>query len=251
MVGRPRWKPPNPKEDAIAPRRSIRRWVRWVVAATALAITLAVALPYIYINVIQGDTPDRLAVATEQEATDTTSGSAGASLDGTWTVDSGSQAGYRVKEVLFGQSTEAVGRTTAVTGQITVSGSQVDSGSFTVDLTKVTSDEDRRDSQFQGRIMDTAASPTATFKLLQPITLEELPADGETVTATAQGELTLHGTTRQVTVEVTAQRNGDGFEVSGSIPVTFADYDIPNPSFGAVTTEDNGQVEFLLRFARA
>jgi polyisoprenoid-binding protein YceI len=225
--------------------------VRWVVAAVASAVTLAVALPYLYINVIQGDTPGRLAVATTQEAADTAGGDAGAALDGTWTVGSGSQAGYRVKEVLFGQSTEAVGRTTAVSGQLTASGSQVESGSFTVDLTKVTSDEDRRDSQFQGRIMDTAANPTATFNLLQPITLEELPADGEKVTATAQGELTLHGTTRQVTVEVTALRNGDGFEVSGSIPVTFADYGIPNPSFGPATTEDNGEIEFLLTFARA
>ena len=138
-----------------------------------------------------------------------------------------------------------------VTGKLTVSGSQVASGVFSVDLTKVTSDEGRRDSQFQGRIMDTAANPTATFKLLQPITLEELPADGETVTATAQGELTLHRTTKQVTVEVTAQRNSDAFEVSGAIPVTFADYDIPNPSFGAVTTEDNGEIEFLLALTRA
>jgi polyisoprenoid-binding protein YceI len=222
-----------------------------VVAAAALAVTLAVALPYAYINFIQGDTPDRLAVAADQAATGTTSGgSAAASLDGAWTVASGSQAGYRVKEVLFGQSTEAVGRTTAVTGQLSVSGSQVESGSFTVDLTKVTSDQDRRDSQFQGRIMDTAANPTATFKLLQPITVEELPANGETVTATARGALTLHGVTRQVTVEVAAQRDGDGFEVSGSIPVTFADYDIPNPSFGAVTTEDNGEIEFLLGLTR-
>jgi polyisoprenoid-binding protein YceI len=235
----------------MARRQNTRRWTRWVVAGVALAVTLAVAVPYIYINVVQGDTPDRLAVATEQEAADTTSDGASASLDGTWTVDSGSQAGYRVKEVLLGQSTEAVGRTTAVTGQLTVSGSQVESGSFTVDLTKVTSDEDRRDSQFQGRIMDTATYPTATFKLLQPITLEELPADGDTITATAQGELTLHGTTKQVTVEVTARRNGDGFEVSGSIPVTFADYAIPNPSFGAVTTEDRGEIEFLLIFTRA
>jgi polyisoprenoid-binding protein YceI len=235
----------------MARRQSTRNWTRWVVAGVALAATLAVAVPYLYINVIQGDAPDRLAVTTGQEATDTTSGSAGASLDGTWNVDSGSQAGYRVKEVLFGQRTEAVGRTTAVTGQLTVSGTRVERGSFTVDLTMVTSDEDRRDSQFHGRIMDTVANPTATFTLLQPITLEELPADGETVTATAQGELALHGTTRQVTVEVTAQRDGDGFEVSGSIPVTFADYDIPNPSFGAVTTEDNGEIEFLLVFARA
>ena len=54
------------------------------------------------------------------------------------------------------------------------------------------------------------------------------PADGETVTATATGELTLHG----------------------SIPVTFADYGIANPSFGPVTTEDNGEVEFLLALTR-
>ena len=100
MVGQPQWEPwnpPNPKEDAMARRRHTRSWARWTVAAVALAITLGVALPYIYINVIQGDTPDRLAVATAQAATDTTSGSTGTSLDGTWNVDSGSQAGYRVK----------------------------------------------------------------------------------------------------------------------------------------------------------
>jgi len=234
----------------MARRTNTEKWTRWVVAAVALAVTIAVAVPYIYINFIQGDAPDRLDIATEQDTADTTVGDTSASLDGTWTVGSGSQAGYRVKEVLVGQSTEAVGRTTAVTGQLTVSGTQVESGSFTVDLTKVTSDEDRRDSQFQGRIMDTASYPTATFELLEPITLGSIPADGETVTATAQGELTLHGTTRQVTVEVSAQRNGDSFEVSGSIPVTFADYDIPNPSFGAVTTEDHGEIEFLLAFSR-
>ena len=95
----------------------------------------------------------------------------------------------------------------------------------------MTSDEDRRDSQFQGRIMDTATYPTATFKLTEPITLGSLPADGATVTAT--------------------QRSGDSFKVGGSIPVTFADYQIPNPSFGPVTTEDHGEIEFLLAVTRS
>jgi hypothetical protein len=53
-----------------------------------------------------------------------------------------------------------------------------------------------------------------------------------------------------VTVQVTAQRSGDSFKVSGTIPVTFADYTIPNPSFGPVTTEDHGEIEFLLAFTR-
>jgi polyisoprenoid-binding protein YceI len=231
-----------------ATRRGRRRLL---VAGVALALALALGGPYLYINAVQDDAPGRLAVA-QSDTTATTTGDAGTggSLDRTWVAGSGSQAGYRVKEVLLGQDVEAVGRTSAVTGQLAISGTQVISGSFTVDLTQVTSDEDRRDDAFQGRIMDTATYPTATFELTEPITLEELPADGETVTATANGELTLHGTTRAVTVKVTVQRSGDSVQASGSIPVTFADYGIANPSFGPVSTEDNGEVEFLLAFTR-
>jgi len=50
---------------------------------------------------------------------------------------------------------------------------------------------------------------------------------------------------------VQVQRTGDTFEVVGSIPVTFADYDVGNPSFGFVTTEDNGLLEFDLVFSKA
>ena len=48
-----------------------------------------------------------------------------------------------------------------------------------------------------------------------------------------------------------AQRSGDAFEVVGSIPVTFAEYNVGNPSFGFVTTEDNGLLEFDLVFSKA
>lgn len=222
---------------------------RLVLAGAVLALVLAVGGPFAYINFVQEDAPERLGVATATSGADT-GAPTGASLDGTWSVAGGSQAGYRVEEVLLGQNVEAVGRTSAVTGELTVSGTEVQSGSFSVDLTQVTSDDDRRDDAFQGRIMETATYPTATFELTEPITLAELPADGETVTATATGELTLHGTTRAVTVELTVQRDGDTVNVSGSIPVTFADYGIANPSFGPVTTEDNGEVEFLLALTR-
>ena len=133
---------------------------------------LAVGGPFAYINFVQGDAPERLGVATATTGADTAADT-GASLDGTWTVAGGSQAGYRVEEVLLGQNVEAVGRTSAVTGELTVSGTEVQSGSFSVDLTQVTSDEDRRDDAFQGRIMETATYPTATFELTEPITLAE------------------------------------------------------------------------------
>jgi hypothetical protein len=55
-----------------------------------------------------------------------------------------------------------------------------------------------------------------------------------------------------VTFPVSAERTATQIRVSGSIPVTFADYGIPNPSFASVvTTQDHGVLEFLLVFRRA
>jgi polyisoprenoid-binding protein YceI len=159
--------------------------------------------------------------------------------------------GYRVGEVLFGQSTTAVGRTDAVTGHLTISGTTATAASFTADLTKVSSDQGNRDRQFQGRIMDTATYPTATFKLTSPIALPSIPQDLVKITERATGDLTLRGKTRSVTFDVVARRNGDKIEVNGSIPITFADWGIPNPSFGPASTDDHGVLEFILVFERA
>ncbi len=188
-----------------------------------------------------GSDPEKLALST---STPSSGGKAG--TEGTWKVASGSQVGYRIEEQLFGQSNTAVGRTSSVEGSLEVKGTSIQSGSFTVDLTTVASDKERRDQQFQGRIMETSQYPTATFKLTKPIDFDSVPADGQTFTKTATGDLTLHGTTKSVTFPVKFKRTGGSAQVNGSIPVTFADYNIGNPSFGPVTTEDNGLLEFTL-----
>ena len=159
--------------------------------------------------------------------------------------------GYRVVEVLFGQDTEGVGRTTAVTGSLTLDGAAITAAEFTVDMTTLKSDEDNRDRKFQGEIMETSTFPTATFTITQPIEFGTVPADGTEITASATGDLTLHGVTKSVTLEVKAQRNGDIIDVLGSTNVLCADYNIDNPSNGAVTTQDNGTIEFLLTFTKA
>ena len=98
--------------------------------------------------------------------------------------------------------------------------------------------------------MDVAKYPTATFTLTAPIDFGQVPADGGTVTATATGDLTLHGTTNPVTFDVTATYKNGLVGVLGQIPIVFADYGIPNPTFATVTTEDNGLLEFVLIFER-
>ena len=231
--------------------------------ALVLIVLLVVGVPYVYIHFIEGDPPAPLSVdslstgttAASSASTAATAPSPGApssgSPEGTYKVASGSQAGYRVGEVLFGQSTTAVGRTSAITGTVTIAGTSVSTGSFSVDMTKMSSDRSQRDGQFRGRIMDVSTYPTATFALTRPIDLGTIPAEGATVTETATGDLMLHGVTKSVTFPVTVKRNATDVAVSGSIPVVFADYSIDNPSGGPATTEDHGVLEFALALAHA
>lgn len=224
------------------------RRLLWLVAVPVGIAVLAVGGTFVYLNFVREDAPARLSFADLDEAGPADDADTGATdgLDGAWTVAAGSQVGYRVDEILFGQRVEAVGRTGAVTGTMEVAGATVTAAGFEVDLRTVTSDQSRRDDQFQGRIMDTARHPTATFELTEPIVLGAVPADGEEVSVEATGDLTLRGTTRPVTFTLLARRNGGAVEVNGTIPIAFGDYGIPNPSFGPASVGDEGELEVLL-----
>lgn len=233
----------------------MRRWWKWFVAVpVAIAVAASVAT-FVYIKVVKGDAPDRLTLdttpASPAPSTPAAAGEGGNGVDGTWAITTGSQAGYRVEEVLFGQNSTAVGRTSDVTGTFEIDGSVVRSGEFTVDMTTIRSDQSRRDDQFNGRVMNVSQYPTSTFTLSEPIELGTLPADGQQISTSATGKLTLRGTTKTVTIDLQARRNGSTIEVASSIPITFADWNIPNPSFGAAETEDHGEIELLLVFAKA
>jgi polyisoprenoid-binding protein YceI len=172
-------------------------------------------------------------------------------VDGTWTVASG-EAGYRVPEILQGQETEGVGRTTAVTGSVTIAGTQATAASFEFDLTQLKSDSDRRDGQVQGRILETAQFPKATFALTAPIDFGAVPAEGEQVSVKASGDLTLHGVTKAVTVDMQARLQGGQIQVLGSLPITFADWDIENPSVKPfVEVGETGNIEWVVSLAKS
>jgi len=248
-----------------------KHWKKLVVAVIGLGVVV-VAASFIYAKVWNqadeefdtGDVKDRLTttIATEPIGTDPAStnpaGTAAgtttpvvAGVDGDWVVAAGSEVGYRVDESINGFDTTANGRTQAITGAFTIGGTAAQSGDFTVDMTTFKSDESRRDSQFDGRIMDVANSPTAVFVLTAPIDFQQIPTEGSTITATATGDLTLRGTTNSVTFEVEATFANGRVGVLGKIPIVFADYGIPNPGIATITTEDNGLLEFILIFDRA
>jgi polyisoprenoid-binding protein YceI len=182
-----------------------------------------------------------------------------AGIEGTWTVDtsigsfsdfSDSFVGYRVDENLANVgSATAVGRTPGVQGSMTVSGTSITAVKITADLTGLTSDRSMRDGQLHQQALETDRFPTATFELTAPIQLGHAPADGETIQATATGNLTLHGVTKAVSIALQAKLSGGVVTVVGTLPISFADYSISPPqSMMVLSVADNGTMELQLHF---
>ena len=225
---------------------------KWIIAlaVVVVAVLAIVGGTALYARIENNRAPDELALSTPSaSATDSTPAGPVAldSLAGTWTVSDGSQAGYRVDEVLNGQDVTVVGRTTDVTGTVTVTGSELSAADVTVSMTSVTTDNSSRDRQFLD-ILSTSEHPTATFVLTSPVDIAAI-ADG-VADVEAAGDLTVAGVTRPVTVTLGAQTTATGVEVSGSIPVTFADFGIDAPNLGFVKVEDTGTIEMLLQLTR-
>lgn len=210
--------------------------------------------------VIRDDAPEELGRTLGDDTTETTTGPAPETLDGSWTIapNSDSTAGLRITESFASGLVdhEAVGRSTAVVGSITVAGSSITEGAFTVDLTQLEFTDApegfsvaNRANAMRTRGLETDTFPDATFELTQPIELGEVPAQGEEIEAEATGELTLHGVTKEITFTVGAVTQGNLIQVFSAepIPVALADFDITPPTGGPVASiADEGSFEFRL-----
>ena len=178
---------------------------------------------------------------------------ADSSIEGTYKIGPGSAAGYRVRELFIGglAKTDAVGRSEAVTGTVVLgrngSALQVQSVNATVDMTKLVSDESRRDGRMRTTGIETDKFPTATFVSSSAVTLD---GDGEAakpVKATVTGKLTLHGVTREVQIPVDAQLRAGTLEIVGRQAINMKDYAIDPPEIADfVKADDDGVFEFKL-----
>ena len=243
----------------------------------ALVAILAIAAGgYLaYDNVLRGDDIAPLALATASPSAAATSDPSAptepaASADpsaavadrtvaGTWTVTDGSEAGYRVRERLANLPAEsdAVGRTSDVTGTITVveavDGAQLTAAEITIDTTTIASDEDRRDNRLRTEGLQTDQFPTATFTLIQPVDVPAAAIGGTATDLTLVGDLTLHGVTKSVEIPAQAQLTNGQIQVAGSLSFPLSDFDITAPNVGGfiLSIADEGALEFRVVFAKA
>lgn len=226
--------------------------------ATPTTSTSAVATATTAPTISSGAT----AAATESDAGSTpsdtasepTAESATSGLTGEWLIDTSQETfvGYRVGEELAGiGTTEAVGRTSSVTGTATVDGLTVTAASFEADLTTLESDDSMRDGQLGRQGIETDTFPTATFVLNQPIALDGAIENGEAIQVTAIGDLTLHGVTNTVEIPLDVQLSNGVIVAVGSLEIQFADYNVEPPSsMKVLAIDDHGTLELQLFFTR-
>ncbi|MSR07349.1 MAG: YceI family protein [Gemmatimonadetes bacterium] len=168
----------------------------------------------------------------------------------------GNEARYRVREQLASIDfpSDAVGRTTAFTGQLTFAadGSLLkDSSRFTVSLNAIASDRPNRDRYVQRNSLQTEQFPDAVLVLTGLAGLPKpLPTKGQ---ATFQliGEFTVHGVTRPTTWNVTADFSGGEIAGTATTAFTFTDFGIPVPTVRMVlSVKDTIRVEYDFRLVR-
>jgi polyisoprenoid-binding protein YceI len=229
-----------------------------IIIGIAVVAVLALGIGGV-IYMFSGSAP--AAVSLGSAAPGSSSAAGGGSLEGTWKVDtsigsfsdfSSSFVGYRVNENLANVgSTVAAGRTPKVSGSLTFAGTTISEVKITADLSSLQSDKPMRDGQLHRQALETDQFPSATFELTTPIQLPSAPADGQTLSVTAQGKLTLHGVTKDVSIPLEAKLSGGTVTVVGSIKITFADFSISPPQSMMVLSVDNfGQMEIQLHFTK-
>ena len=251
---------------------------RWITAGIAAVLVLLVGGYIAYDQVLRGDTVAPLGFASPSPGN--TSGSGGADpgasgsgavastnpgssasaadVAGTWSVAEGSVVGYRVREKLASlpAQSDAVGRTSSVTGQATIEASgdtdRVTTAQFEADLTTLTSDREMRDRRIHTIGLESDTYPTATFTLTSPVEVPAEAGTGATVDVTLKGDLEIHGTRKAVSIPAQAVHTADGIQVLGSYTFPFSDFGMTPPSIGGfVNVEDDATLEFLIALKKA
>jgi len=118
--------------------------------------------------------------------------------------------------------------------------------SFTVDLTGLTSDEQRRDNRVQNAL-NTAQYPTATFTFTEVTGFDPSIAEGEEQNLQLTGVLDLHGVQNEVTWDVQAVREANVISALATVNFLYADFGITPPNIaGFVSVADNVRLQMQI-----
>jgi polyisoprenoid-binding protein YceI len=220
-----------------------------LIAVVAVVAAFAIA----YFTLFDTDSPSKLTLQTKGSTAAAPTGD----LAGTWTVADGSVAGYRVREKLaqLPAPSDAVGRTGAITGQVTMTDRggaySAENANFTADVSQLQSDQAKRENKIHSIGLETDKYPQATFAAAGPISIPDDAVNGKAVTVPVEGDLMLHGQTKKVTIPLQVQRNGAQLKLVGTYQFAWSDFSMSAPSLPPfVSVTGNPTLEFSLLMSK-
>jgi polyisoprenoid-binding protein YceI len=119
---------------------------------------------------------------------------------------------------------------------------------FIVPLATLKTGNSLRDQHMREKYLQTDKYPDAV--LVVPWSSIRLPENGQSVTQTVTGQMTLHGKTKDVPVTYTVRRNGDIHQTTGKVPLNIKDFGIDIPSYLGLTVKPDMMTELAFGFTR-
>jgi polyisoprenoid-binding protein YceI len=245
-------------------RRPSKRVAVLIGGAGVGLIVAGLLLVYFVIFPTSSPKPFKLTVSTLTNATRanappsaTKPSTSTTTLSGTWQVARGSQAGYRVREKLgfLPAQSDAVGRTSQITGSATLSESNgtvtIQVASFEVAVNTLKSDRSMRDEKIHEIGLESDRYPTATFTLSTPLAVPASALTGKVVHASVTGAFDIHGVTKTETLPAELALSGSTLAAVGSLTFPWSEFGMTAPSIGGfVNVTGNATMEFDLRLQR-
>jgi polyisoprenoid-binding protein YceI len=237
---------------------SRKRVAAIVLGGGATLIVAIFLLVYFVIFPTSSPKPFKLATSATSPATTSSASVSSGSVAGRWSVATGSQAGYRVREKLafLPAQSDAVGRTSSVTGaaRLTESSGRITiaTASFNVAVNTHKSDRSMRDEKIHEIGLESDRYPTASFVLSAPVSLSESAVAGHVKRSSVTGVFTIHGTSKSRTLPVEFTLTGSTLEAAGSITFPWSEFGMSAPSVGGfVNVTEKATMEFDLHLQRA
>jgi polyisoprenoid-binding protein YceI len=168
-----------------------------------------------------------------------------------------SKATYTAKQRVFvpGLGETVVGSTGAVTGDIFIdqqrpSDSRI--GTITVNIEQLATDSGQRDSTLRGKFLESSKFPTATFTATRLAGLPDTPyADGQELTFTITGDLTIRSVTRETTFAARGKVVGDTLTGTATTTIAMTDFGVEPPNIANfVSVENNVQLALTIEAQR-
>ena len=167
-------------------------------------------------------------------------------------VDStASSAKYVVREKLAALpvSTNAVGQTSAVTGDLYLTTQDLavaPDSLYRVDLRTLRSDEAMRDNFIRGATLATGQFPFAEFRVKQVTGFPASYVEGTEIELSLSGDMNIHGVTRAVTFSVKARKTGSTLTAVADTDFKMTDFGIRPPDLAVSKAEDSVHVQVVL-----